>query len=739
MKKTNCYILSLLMAAALTACSSDVDQGSTNGLTPISLTATVEDAEVTRAGTTENNAFSSGDAFTAYFPTNVRVGSTTSASSTSFSYNGTKWTPATQPYFNAGTSSATIHAYYGKVGGSSGTQVTNSTGTFTVATDQSTSAGYKASDLMYATTNIAKASPTASLTFQHKMAKIIVSATAGSGISKITAVRIIGGHRSINVTMPGCTLGTTLTDANTSSSYITMYSGGTAATAECAALVVPEASGFTGDFLEIVTDQGSVKYSLTSKVLASGKSYKFVLAVNAAAIGSTVAITSWTETSDATVTAGGGDFTIADIPAVDYDGTAKTPTPTVKYSTTTLTKDTDYTLEYVANTNAGKAAVIAIGKGDYVGKVGVKEFTINKAPGSISYSTTAVQKTYGNAAFTNTLTATSGTGTGTVTYSSSNTSVATVNASSGQVTIQKAGSATITATVVDGANYSYATKTASYTLTVAKAACTVSLSVTSLTVAVGQTGTFTVTRSGDGAITATSSDESIATASVSGTTVTVNKVAAGTATITVTVAAGTNYNAYTASDKTVSVSGDTQVCALSAATSSHIGYVICSNGHVHTTGNPNCGGTAVGILGKVTSTGHGLIVALKNAADQTWNTINSWASITSYASTTLKLLPDNTARGTLTSYTTLGGTTVSNWCVGQKTDYKSIFVSLGSTTETYDSNVNAYFTNNGGSAFGGSFWSATESSSQGGWLISAKHWEDYWKTVAFGVRPLLAF
>ena len=85
------------------------------------------------------------------------------------------------------------------------------------------------------------------------------------------------------------------------------------------------------------------------------------------------------------------------------------------------------------------------------------------ATATISYATSSVTKTYGDASFTNPLT---NSGDGTVTYTSSNTSVATVNSSTGAVTIVGWGSATITATVADSASYTYATKTASYTLTV---------------------------------------------------------------------------------------------------------------------------------------------------------------------------------------------------------------------------------------------------------------------------------
>ena len=86
-----------------------------------------------------------------------------------------------------------------------------------------------------------------------------------------------------------------------------------------------------------------------------------------------------------------------------------------------------------------------------------------KTAGSISYATTAVEKTTYDEAFTNELTKT---GDGTVSYTSSKEAVAMVDASTGEVKIVGAGETTITATVTDSDTYTYATKTASYTLTV---------------------------------------------------------------------------------------------------------------------------------------------------------------------------------------------------------------------------------------------------------------------------------
>jgi len=185
---------------------------------------------------------------------------------------------------------------------------------------------------------------------------------------------------------------------------------------------------------------------------------------------------------------------------------------------------------------------------------------------------------------------------------------------------------------------------------------------------------------------------------------------------------------------------------LSAATTSDYGKVVCADGHLHDakTAVP-AGCTAVGILGKVTETGCGLILALKDATSQNWNTINGWTSTTTYAGTTLKVLPDAAAHGSLTSYTRLGTTAVSDWAVAQKSDYEAIFTNLGSTTgnsngTTYDGNVNAYITTGvGGTALDGNYWSATEKDSGNALAFISSLWGLSEKTNSLSVRPVLGF
>ena len=185
---------------------------------------------------------------------------------------------------------------------------------------------------------------------------------------------------------------------------------------------------------------------------------------------------------------------------------------------------------------------------------------------------------------------------------------------------------------------------------------------------------------------------------------------------------------------------------LSAATAEDIGKVVCAAGHLHTakTAVPD-GCTAVGILGKVTESGHGLILALKDATAQTWYIIDGWTSVTTYAGTKLKIVPNAALGANLTSYTTLGETTVSNWAVAQKSDYDAIFTNLGSTTgnnngKTYDGNVNAYITTGvGGTAMSGTYWSATNYVSNSTWGFSSNYWDDKLKENDYSVRPVLGF
>lgn len=542
-----------LSAALLVGCAEDIFEGERG--VPVSLTVSLQEGGTTRAAQNiQSSQFDANETFYAYFPTNIRVGETTSASHTTFttSDNAGNTTAATTPYFNAGQSSATVHAYYPY----STVQVTNATSSFSVQQNQHTDAAYKLSDLMYATADISKgatATVTQNLTFTHKMSKIIVTAT-GDGVGNITDVRIIGGHRTINISTPeSCTLGSTLTDANSTSSYVNVCSGNSATTASCAALIPPQT--VDGDFLLVVTEQGNVTYSLDSKTFVSGHSYAFNLSINAAAIGTTVAITPWGDqdqvTVNPTLTVGGSLIISGEIvdQAFTYNGSAQTPAFSVTKNDETVAP-ANYTSLWFGNTNAGNAMLLVQGNAetDYASDYGIQNFTIHPQDISSSSATPAsiadiASRDYNGSAYEPTLTVTNHSSVAmtvntdyTVAYSDGHTNAGNY-----------------TATVTGIGNY---TGTLQKDYTIDKAAQAVTLSETALQIETGNTGTFTVTRLGDGVITATSSDTNIATiTSIDQNTgvVTVTRVASGAVAITVTVAEDANYQAYTANDKTVDV------------------------------------------------------------------------------------------------------------------------------------------------------------------------------------------
>lgn len=70
------------------------------------------------------------------------------------------------------------------------------------------------------------------------------------------------------------------------------------------------------------------------------------------------------------------DAVVTGVAGKSYTGKAITQNPTVKVDGVTLKKDTDYTLSYKNNVNAGTATMIIIGKGNYSGTKSVN-FTIS--------------------------------------------------------------------------------------------------------------------------------------------------------------------------------------------------------------------------------------------------------------------------------------------------------------------------------------------------------------------------
>ena len=139
--------------------------------------------------------------------------------------------------------------------------------------------------------------------------------------------------------------------------------------------------------------------------LTSGTDYTVSYSNNINAGTATVTITgkgNYTGTQSANFTINpknASNLTISDIAAVTYNGSAQTPTVTVKDGSTTLTSGTHYTVSYSNNTNAGTATVTVTGKGNYTG-TNTANFTISARSASNLTISSITAQTYTGSALT---------------------------------------------------------------------------------------------------------------------------------------------------------------------------------------------------------------------------------------------------------------------------------------------------------------------------------------------------
>ena len=89
--------------------------------------------------------------------------------------------------------------------------------------------------------------------------------------------------------------------------------------------------------------------------------------------------------------------TVSSITNQTYTGSAITPSVTVKDGDTTLVKDTDYTVSYSNNVNAGTATVTIVGKGNYSGTKEVTFTIVSKSIANATVSSIANQTYTGSA------------------------------------------------------------------------------------------------------------------------------------------------------------------------------------------------------------------------------------------------------------------------------------------------------------------------------------------------------
>lgn len=167
---------------------------------------------------------------------------------------------------------------------------------------------------------------------------------------------------------------------------------GTALTSNIAE--VSEGSLVTGHTVEITTtgsiiDVGSVENTISQLTIKDGSNTDVSENYNITKASGIL-----------TVYADSGvNFSITlDKNSYEYDGTAKTPNVIVKAENKVLTKGVDYEVKYTNNVDAGTAAVIVTGIGNYKGSAGSSYFTITKR--AIEITAGSKSKVYDGTALT---------------------------------------------------------------------------------------------------------------------------------------------------------------------------------------------------------------------------------------------------------------------------------------------------------------------------------------------------
>ena len=438
MKKRLIYWLAAI-PLIFTACVED--EYAEGSRTPIQFTVNMAgDKGITRSNTV-NDAWTNGDP--------VAVQMTSGGSSKVKKYkivtgSPIKLVPDTdvEPFYwpNSSTTSVTVSAWYPYAEAKPTYDNTN-----TSITDQSTADKYEAANLMETaavTHTFNDVSRTFNLTFAHKMAKLI--------IVPYYYKNTLGEAGTSRLTSEDAAL-TTTKAINLCSEAIIAYRNDR----QFEVLVAPQTIADNTEIIQLSFGNSTFKYKSDAKTLEAGKTYTYNVNFNTAADSAFV-------------------YTLSDPTPLTYNGSSHNYTEYITINTSvicngkTLTAGTDYEIIGDLNeTDAGTYTVTVRGKGQYSNNnTSSFTWTINQAheTQSISYATTDVYMTLGDAPFTNALT--NNINHGTVIYTSSDEGVAEVNIN-GEVTIRNTGDAIITATVVD-ANYTFEDNKniASYTLTV---------------------------------------------------------------------------------------------------------------------------------------------------------------------------------------------------------------------------------------------------------------------------------
>lgn len=370
-------------------------------------------------------------------------------------------------YYPVGDEKVNIQAYYPA-------WVKNTDENFTVKYSQGSEQDYKDSDLMYAERlNQEKTSGEVNLQFSHKLVKFVFNVEGdGTGVT-IGDPYLTQVERAIK--FDPVTGGVSNYDSDEKDlGNVLLDKGG--------AIIIPPQT-ISGKFIGIdmssvrdgETRTGTAVFSLNSpRTLTGGKVYTVNIVLGHDNVSKNLdgtdyvyPITKWDEDAGviSIAPAGTTGISVADVDDVTYTGDAFTPMPEVKFGEYRVLKSpkdypedqADYEYQYFNNTHGGKAIVLVVGKGDYMGFSVATSFTIKPDTAKLKYKSATDEwlEVDGNEANKVTMTyvynmkvdnpLVEDVGEASIVYNSSNTAVATIDKTTGVVTIVGIGTTTISA------------------------------------------------------------------------------------------------------------------------------------------------------------------------------------------------------------------------------------------------------------------------------------------------------
>lgn len=307
------YFPYLMMSAllALTACSSEGDEPQATELIPLTFVSEMGDDQtvITRYGSNvQSTQLVSGTKVGIYLYDAKNKVSTTGAGTYAtnrfnkknieFTANGSGgWSNSYSWFWPENGNSVNVYAYAPYNSGWD--LATAGTKTFSVPATQTDDSNYKSYDLLsgVAANPVAPATGAAkavAITFTHKLSKVTINLTAGSGVTldDVSSVQVLNTVLSGTVTIANNVI-SSVTKNGTTKTTITC---GGAKTSSCSAIVIPGNAIATTDVLIRVnmTSGGVFDYKpQTAVTFAAGKNYIYNVTLNIYGLTVTSSITDW--------------------------------------------------------------------------------------------------------------------------------------------------------------------------------------------------------------------------------------------------------------------------------------------------------------------------------------------------------------------------------------------------------------------------------------------------------------